>query len=233
MTRIVTCALVVAVAAGAAAVAFAAQSPKALRASIFAAARKQHAVHYVESGAAQGLHQTMVGDVAGTRGSQRITFTIQGRTGSFTVLVVHRTAYLRGTSFALSGYLGFSAAQASRFHGRWISVPPSNKMYSDLAASVTLPSFLHDIYPRAPLKLVKARIGGHSRTGVSGTHKESGLKFVEEIFPTAKPPLLPVAVADIEPSKGFFDEIKISRWNERVSVQAPANAITISTVPAG
>ena len=102
MTRIVTCALVVAVAAGAAAVAFAAQSPKALRASIFAAARKQHAVHYVESGAAQGLHQTMVGDVAGARGSQRITFTIQGRTGSFTVLVVHRTAYLRGTSFALS-----------------------------------------------------------------------------------------------------------------------------------
>jgi hypothetical protein len=230
MRRILACALVLAAAAGVATVAFAAQSPKGLRASIFAAARKQRSVHYVENGEAQGLHQTMVGDVAGTRGSQRITFKSQGRSGSFTVLVVHRTAYLRGTSFALSGYLGFSSAQASRFHGRWISVPASNKMYSNLAASVTLPSFLHDIYPRAPLKLAKATIDGHTRTGVRGTHTEPGLKFEEEIFPQAKPPLLPVAVADIEPSRGFLDSIRISRWNERVSVQAPANAVPISTV---
>jgi hypothetical protein len=233
MTRIVAGALAVAVAAaGAAAVAFAAQSPNSLRAAIFAAARKQHSVHYVESGAAQGLHQTMVGDVAGTRGRQRISFTLQTKKGSFTVLVVRRTAYLRGTSLALQGYLGFTAAQAARFHGRWISVPASSKKYADLAASVTLPSFLHDIYPAAPLVLAKARLGGHTRIGVRGTHRESGLKFVEEVFPKASPPLLPVAVADVEPTKGFLDEIKINRWNERVSVQAPANAVPISTVQA-
>ncbi len=234
MTRIAAGALAVAVAAaaGAAAVAFAAQSPKSLRAAIFAAARKQHSVHYVESGAAQGLHQTMVGDVAGTRGRQRISFTLQAKKGSFTVLVVRRTAYLRGTALALQGYLGFTAAQASQFHGRWISVPASNKKYADLAASVTLPSFLQDIYPTAPLALAKARLGGQTRIGVRGTHRESGLKFVEEVFPKARPPLLPVAVADVEPTKGFLDEIKISRWNERVSVQAPANAVPISTVHA-
>jgi len=232
MTRIVVCALVLAAAAGAAAVALAAQSPKSLRAAIFAAARKEHSVHYFESGAAQGLHQTMVGDVARTRGSQRIIFTLQGKTGRVTVLVVHRTVYFRGTSFALHGFLGFSAAQAARFHGRWISVPPSNRKYKDLAASVTLPSFLHDIYPRSPLTLATGKIGGSARTAVRGTHREPGLKFVEELFPKASPPLLPVAVADVEPRKGFLDAIKMSHWNERVRVQAPADAVPISTVQA-
>jgi len=227
VTRVLACALVVAAAAGAAA-ALAAQSPKSLRAAIFSAARQEHAVHYVERGEAQGLRQTMVGDVAGTRGSQRITFSLQGRKGRLTVLVVRRTVYLKGTSFALSGYLGFTVAQAAKFRGRWISVPPSNKRYKDLASSVTFPSFLHDIYPSAPLALVKATIGGRALTGVRGTHREPGLRFVEAVYPRSSSSLLPQAVVDVEPQKGFLDTIKIARWNESVRVHAPANAVPIS-----
>jgi hypothetical protein len=92
MARVAALIFVLVAAAVAAAVAFAAQSPKALRAEIFAAARKQHSVHYVDVGAAQGLKQTMVGDVAATRGIQRISFTLQGKKGEFTVLVISRTA---------------------------------------------------------------------------------------------------------------------------------------------
>ena len=210
----------------------AAQSPRALRASIFAAARKQHSVHYVEHGAAgRALRQIMVADVAGTRGIQRIGFTLQGKSGNFTVIVVKGVAYLRGDAFALHGYLGFTAAQASAYHGRWIAVPPGNARYRDLAASVTLPSFLHDIYPTAPLALVPATLRGRKVTGVRGISRGPGVKFYEALLPDAK--RRPLAVSDIDPTKGFLDAIRISRWNERVHVTAPAGAVPIATVDAG
>jgi hypothetical protein len=232
VVRVAALIFVVAVAAGIAAVAFAAQSPKALRTAIFAAARHERSVHYVEAGAAKGLTQRIVGDVAATRGIQRVSFTLNGKKGRFTVLVVHRIAYLRGNAPTLAGYFGFTAAQAAQFQGQWISVPPSSKKYTDLAASVTLPSFLHDIYPGGRLSLVTSKIGGRARTGVRGTNREPGVKFMEAIFPKSSAPLLPEEVADIEPAKGFIDATKISGWNESVSVQAPAGAVPISTVQA-
>lgn len=222
--------LVAALVAGGTAIALAAQSPKALRTAIFAAARKKHSLHYVELGAAQGLRQTMVGDAATDRGGQQITFTLNGTKGEFTVLVVHRTAYLRGSSSALSKYLGFTSKQATKFHDRWISVPPSSKRYADLAASVTLPSFLHDIYPSAPLTLVTLKIGGRKRTGIRGTVREPGVRFAETLLPNPSPPLLPAAVSDVDVKHGFVDTIKIGRWNKPVHITAPAHAVPIATV---
>jgi hypothetical protein len=212
----------------AAAVALAAQSPKSLRDSIFAAARKQHSLHYLESGAAQGLRQTMVADVGPTSGIQKVSFKLQGKKGQFTVIVANHLAYLRGNTYALHGYLGFTVAQAATYNGRWISIPAGNARYSDLAASVTLPSFLRDIHPSAPLAFVTTRLGGRKVTGVEGKNREPGVRFVEAVFPDAK--LRPLAVSDFDASKGFGDALKISRWNEPVRVKAPAQAVPISTV---
>lgn len=229
MARIATLVAVLAAAAAVTAVAVAStRSPKSLRAAIFAAARKQHSVHYVEQGAASVLRQTMVSDVAKTRGIQRISFTLQGKKGQFTVIVVNRIAYLRGNSLALHGYLGFTSAQAATYHGRWISIPPGNRRYEDLAASVTLPSFLHGIYPSAPLALVTTTVGGHKITGVRGTNKQGGVTFQEAVLPDAK--LRPLAVSDVDAKHGFIDAVKIGRWNETVHVKAPAGAVPIATV---
>jgi len=232
MHRVAALGIVVAASAAvAAAVALAAQSPKSLRDAIFATARKQHSVHYVESGAAQGLRQTMVADVGPTSGIQKVNLTLQGKKGRFTVIVVKRLAYLRGNTYALQGFLGFTAAQAAAYDGRWISVPPGNAKYSDLAASVTLPSFLRDIHPGAPLAFVTTTIGGRKVTGVEGKNREPGVRFVEAVFPDAK--LRPLAVSDFDASKGFGDALKISRWNEPVRVKAPPRAVPISTVVGG
>jgi hypothetical protein len=231
--RIAALLAVLAVAAATTAVALAAsRSPKELRSAIFAAAKKQHSVHYVEHGAAAGLRQTMVCDVAKTRGIQRISFTLRGKKGHFTVIVVKRVAYLRGSAYALHGYLGYTPTQAATYHGRWISIPPTNRRYKDLAASVTFSSFLHDIYPSAPLRLVTTTNGGRTVTGVSGTNDEAGpAKFMEVVFPDSR--LRPLAVSDVDAKLGFIDTLKIGRWNEAVRVTAPANAVPISTVIGG
>jgi hypothetical protein len=227
MVRIVGIVIAVALAAAvAAAVALAAQSPKALRASIFAAARRQHSVHYVEHAVAPRLRQTMVADVAGNRGIQKVTFTLQGKKGQFTVRVVKRIAYVRGNPLGLES-AGLTAADAARYQGRWVLIPPSNHLYSDLAADVTMPTFLHDIYPRAPLTLVRTTIGSKEITGVHGINRESGITFLEALFPDSK--LRPLGVTDVDKKDGFADVTNMSRWNEAVHVKAPAHAVRISS----
>src|SRR5215470_4901373 len=99
--------------------AFASQSPKALRAAILDAARSRHSVHYVLTSV--GPAQTrMVADVGADRGVQRIAFTKAGKTGQVTVIVVNRTAYVRGDAFTLHNYMEFTKQQSTRYAGRWI-----------------------------------------------------------------------------------------------------------------
>jgi hypothetical protein len=230
MARAALVILVLVGAAAAAAVALAAtQSPRKLRSSIFDNARKQHSVHYEERAVGVGLTQTMTSDVAGSRGVQKISFTLGKTNGRFSVRVVNKTAYLRGDAEALHGYFGFTAAQATAYSNRWIAVRRGQPKYSDLAASVTLPSFLHDIYPSTPLVLVTTTINGHKVTGVRGTNRQGGgVEFVEDVFPDKK--LRPFGVHDVEPTKGFVDSFKLSHWNEAVHVAVPPDAVPITTV---
>ncbi len=237
MVRVVATVAVLGVAVALASVALAAQSPKALRTAIFAAAKKHHSLHYVEQGTAPGLVQIMVTDVGAKRGVQNVSFTLKGKKGQsekgqFTVRVVKPLVYLRADEVAMRDFLGFTAAQATTYHGNWIVVRPGQHRYKDLAASVTMSSFLHDIYPSAPLAIVKTSIGGHKFTGVSGTNKAGGgIKLKMAVFPDSKK--RPFAVADVDRRDKFVDVLKISRWNEAVHVQAPANSVPITTVESG
>jgi hypothetical protein len=224
----------VSAAAALAAVALAAQSPRELRAAIFATAKKQHSLHYVERDSAAGLRQTMVSDISRKRGVQRISFTLSGngRTakGRFTVRVVNSLVYFRADQVAMHYYLGFTAAQTAAYHDKWIVVRPGQHRYKDLAAAVTMPSFLQEIYPSAPLALAKTSIGGRKYTGVRGTNDVTGggFKFVESVFPDSK--MRPFAVSAVDRGKGFVSAVKISRWNQAVRVTAPADAVPITAV---
>lgn len=234
MFRVATIVSVIVATAALAAVALAARSPKALRAAIFATAKKQHSLRYVERDSAPGLHQHMVADISGRRGVQRISFTLAGNgrsaKGQFTVRVVQPLVYLRADEVAMHDYLGFTAAQAAGYHGKWIVVRPRQHGYKDLAAAVTMSSFLRDIYPSAPLSLVKTSIGGHEYTGVKGTNdtEGAGFKFVEAVFADSK--MRPFAVSEVDRGKGFISAVRISRWNQAVRVPVPTDAVPIATV---
>jgi hypothetical protein len=232
--RLVAILAVVTATAALAAVALAAQSPRELRAAIFATAKKQHSLHYVERDSAAGLRQTMVSDIARQRGVQKIGFTLSGngRTakGQFTVRVVSSLVYFRADQIAMRYYLGFTAAQTAAYHDKWIVVRPGQHRYKALATAVTLPSFLHEIYPSAPLALAKTSIGGRNYTGVRGINdtEGGGFKFVETVFPDSK--LRPFAVSAVDRGKGFVSAVRISRWNQAVRVTAPADAVPITAV---
>lgn len=176
----------------------------------------------------------MVCDVARDRGIQRISITKGGKTGHVTVLVVHDTAYIRGDAFAMHAYMGFSSSQASRYHGRWISISRGFPSYPTVAAAVTLASFVHELDLRgSSLTVVSGTIGGRKVVGVRRTGKVEGLHTVETLYAQAHGARLPVTLIQVAPAKGYRDTLKMSGWNEPVHVTAPTHAVPITTVVAG
>jgi len=217
-----------AIAAAAAAVALAAQSPKSLRNAIFSAARAQQSVHYVSKSAGRGSSGTIVGDVAPGQGVQRITFRKNGRTGRATVLVVHRTAYIRGGAFTLQSFFGLGASQAKQYANQWITIAHTSPAYATVAAAVTLPSFLDKIYPQANLVRVPGSVGGLRPTvGVRGAATHEGERLVETVYARAQGTPLPVEEVEAG-SGGSHGRTSIGPWNRPVRFQAPEHAVTVS-----
>ena len=111
-------------------VASSATSPAALLASILAAGRAQHSVHYVSSARLAATHVLQVADVGATEGIQRITFTKGGRNGQVTVVVSNRRVYFRGDAFVLVNYMGFKPTASASYAHKWVLIPAGDRDYS-------------------------------------------------------------------------------------------------------
>jgi len=218
--------LVVAAAGAAGAAALASQSPKAVRASILAAAGTRHSVHYVAVSIGKA-RTNMDADVGADRGIQRITFTKSGRTGHVTVIVVGKTAYVRGDAFTLHNYMEFTKAQSARYAKHWVSIPsPQN---AAVVQAVTFPSFLKQL--RTPklraVRVLRGKIAGEKVVGVRSTGKVHGVRFVSTLLAQQGPLRLPVQEEDAAAAKAFRSFVMMTRWNEHVAVHAPAHAVPV------
>ncbi len=229
MARLLALVLLLATAAVGAGVAFAAQSPKALRSAIFAAARAQHSVHYVSKSTGPGGSGTVVGDVAATRGVQRITFRKAGRTGRATVLLVDRTAYLRGDGLTLRGFFGFSASDSTRLAHHWLTIRHTSPAYAPVADAVTLGSFLDEIYPQVDLARASGSVGGRRVVGLRGVSRHEGERLAEALYARARGAPLPVQEKETG-STGTHGLVSIGPWNGPVRVQPPGNTVPVSLV---
>jgi hypothetical protein len=232
--RVGVLALVVAAAAVAAAATLAAtQSPKQLRAAMLAAAGSKHSLHYVSSGTSSGHTIRMVADVGRGRGIQRITFTSRGKSGPAAVLVVGRSAYIRGNDFTMRSFFGFTQAQSAQYAGKWISIPATSSAYSAVAADATFASFLSDLLPRRHLAVVRATVAGKKSVGLRGTVVQLGGKLVETVYAPAHGTPLPFETKAVAPGHPGTNVARMSRWNEPLHLTAPAHAVPISTVVGG
>lgn len=214
----------IAVAAGASA----AQSPQALRSAILAAGATQHSVHYVSVETHRTVRIRMVSDVAASSGIQRISFEHGSKSGRMTVLVVNRTAYIRGDDFTLQNYMGLSKSEASRYGNRWIAISHTSSGYADVSAGVTLPSVLHTLYPKGKPTRVTGSAQGRKAIGVRVVGHATGLRYTETLWANAGGKPLPLE-EDVT-AKSTSTRIGFSRWNEPVHVTAPAHAVPISKV---
>jgi hypothetical protein len=232
MRRLAALALVLAAAAGSAAAALAGASPQARRAAILGAVDAKHSVHYVSRNQGGGRTVILDSDVGPGIGVQRVVFLAGNAAGSGTILIVHRTAYLRGDAFAMREF-GFKKAQASRYAGQWISIPHSDRLYAPTAADATFASFAGDLLPNKNLESVTATVGGKKVQGVRGTAQQDGITFVETVYAPISGRPLPVEEIAASKPAGETNRVTISNWNEALHVKAPAHAVPISTVRGG
>lgn len=203
---------------------FGAQSPKVLLASILGTARAQHSVHYVSwhSLGAAG-HLVVSADVTRDRGIQHVTETLGRNSVGITVLVVAKTAYVRGGRAGLKELLGLTSAKASRYADRWISIPFAGRLFRGVATAVTLDSLLRQIEPRGRLSTALKTLKGTKVIDVRGRSRTG-----EVDLRARRSGLLPIEATDI--AGGGMGYTTLSHWNETVKVRAPANAVPIAVV---
>ena len=204
-------------------------SPAQLLASILAAARAEHSVHYVSSASLGAFHVSQVGDAGTTRGTQRFTLRNAGKTGHMTVSFVAGSAYVRGDAFTMVEYLGFKAGAAAAYAGRWILVPRSDGAYSTIAAGVTFSSAIGELELSAPLTRVPdTTIGGRRVIGLRGKSSSTAGSIAATLYARASGSPLPVReVATAGKTRAV---VTFSRWSEPVRVAVPASAVPISKV---
>lgn len=200
-------------------------SPQALYAAAWKAGHAQRSVHWSSRATSGAIAIRMDCDVARTSGIQRIGFTDGSASGKATVVVVGGNAYLRGDAVVLTDFMGFDAAAAATYAGRWIEVPKSDRRFADVAAGVTLSSAVDQVAMVAPFRrLPNTVVRGQKVVALAG--KAPGSTPADVVF-YARPgaPHLPVGAVSTSGSAGTW--IMFSRWNEPVRVSKPAGAVPI------
>jgi hypothetical protein len=211
------------------AAALAAPTPGSRLASIEAAARAQHSVHYITSGDYGPAVITFVGDAGVSEGSQHITFTKGGHTGHVAVLVSKSTAYVRGDAFTLHNFMGFKQSAASAYSRRWIQVPHTAAAYGPIAAGVTLASTLDELTVAGKLSSVAERtVGGQRVFGIRGVRKVSGSTVTETLWARANGSPLPVQEVASRGTMRYT--ATFGSWNRKVRVTVPKGAVPIAIV---
>jgi hypothetical protein len=201
----------------------AATSPQSLRAAILRTASAKHSVRYVTVSSDDGARLRMVSDVARSEGIQRVTFSKNGRTGHATALVVRSTAYIRGDAFTLHAYMQFPRSFASRYAGKWISIPHASPLYRPVAIDVTFGSFISHALPQGHLSIVSRTIGGRKLKGLRGAAAE-GPGILTLYVPTSGNPLPVVGKAVSSGAHPVRSTVSMSRWGEKLRLAAPAHA---------
>jgi hypothetical protein len=174
------------------------------------------------------LHARAVAVIGTDRGIERVSFTVYGKAGHYTMLFADHALYLRGDALGLALFT-IVGAQGKKHVGRWISIDRS-VTYAK-ATDLTLGSFLADRIPHHDLRIVKA--AGRGRTALRGTANRPGssradraLKQWVYVHSTAQP--LPLEVRMQGLTTHFKDRTVLGPWNAPVNVHAPAHAVPIS-----
>ena len=208
-----------------------ARSPKAALASIVAAALAQQSVHWKGSTSAD-LYGTdhSTADVNADSGATRLTY--YGH--AMDTRLVDGTVYVRGAPTLLMPNLSLTQAEATHYAGRWISSPRGDKLYGDLSSGLTLASIVHGAawlfdQPRSGLKVLRRTSRG---TRLLVLRAPAWPHVFSNLTARASGKPLPIAYTL---ANGLMDFRygHFSKWNEPVSVQAPARSTPIATVRRG
>jgi hypothetical protein len=158
--------------------------------------------------------------VSGKGGKGRIT--LEGL--SINLIQVGPSVYINGSKAFYSHVAGAAAAQL--LQGKWLKAPASGKNFSSLASLTNLG------------KLIDTTLASHGKLVGAGTKTVNGQKVVG-VRDATKGGTLYVATTgtaypiEIVKSGASGGKITFDRWNQPVTLSAPAGAVNISQLQSG
>lgn len=184
------------------------------------AADKASSVHVSGSLVTGGAHVKLDLSLASGKGA---TGSLSENGMSFKLVMVGNTAYISGSA-AFYRQLG-GAAAAQLLAGKWLKAPANTGEFAQLGQLASM-SKLIDAVLSSHGKLTKGAtttIGGQSAIAVTDASK-SGTLYVAT---TGEPYPLQISKTGSEGGKITFD-----RWNQPISIKAPANSIDVTELKA-
>ncbi len=173
------------------------------------------------------------GDAGANSGSESLTVHNGKLAEHMTTEVVGRTGYLKGNTTGLQNILGLSAAQASKYAGRWLSFPMSNSNLAQLAAGLLRSQVATELSFSGPFTFVTdTTVNGQHAVGIRGSVSTNNSSSVPEILyvpSTGKP--LPIEEVTNPGAKAqstsIHGTVTFSNWGEHVAVSAPAHSVSL------
>jgi hypothetical protein len=172
-----------------------------------------------------------------TAGGGRQVITFNG-TGHATILLIDGVDYVRADAQALQGFFQAPLAQAEQAAGRWISLHPGEKLglstYDDVTAGITLSSVASELQLSGTLsKSPPTTVAGRPAIGVQAPLPASdGLPKAKLVLYVTDDSALRPLRYELVGGGSTQNEISFSRWGEKLSLAAPANAIPASSITA-
>jgi hypothetical protein len=197
------------------------QSPEQILEATKAAASKASSVHIrgsiVTSGKPIALDMELLAGKGGKGTIAQEGFTIQ-------LVQVNGAVYINGSA-AFYKHVSGSAA-AALLQGKWLKAPANSGELASLAELTDLS------------KLIDTALADHGTLSKGGTTTVQGQKAVElkdtskggTLYVAATGQPYPLQITKSGAEKGL---VTLSRWNQPVTLQAPANAIDISALQKG
>lgn len=194
------------------------------------AAEAEAGVHYQLDSTEGSEQETITGDAGLSEGQQERVI------GSDEVEaeLIDDTAYLQGNAGGLADTFGLSSSQATKYAGKWISVAPSDSLYSSISESVTLDTLVGQLLPTGSLTQdtpttldgqqvipVRGGLPGQVQKGVTG----SAVLYVD-----TKRPTVPVGFSGEAAKSGeqVTDDGAFSEWGEQIDLSAPSSPVPYS-----
>jgi hypothetical protein len=209
------------------------KTPKEVLTDSLAAAKKSGSVHFTLLGTSGGKTETIVGDASATDGREIITagaVMIQAE-------VIGGKAFVKGNTGGLEDQMGLSAANASTYAGRWISIATTDAPYSSITRAVTLASTLSELQPTGDLTLTATTTkASQSVIGVKGGLPGGVTKGVTgsaTLYVAASGPSVPIVFDAEQDSSGTkeSDVGTFSKWGQPLNLTAPTSAVPFASLP--
>jgi hypothetical protein len=209
------------------------KSPKQILASAVAAAKKSGTVHFKLLGTESGKTESIVGDASVSDGREIIT----AGTVEIEALVVKGAAYVEGNAGGLEDQMQLSAANATTYAGKWISVASTDAPYASLTKAVTLASTLTELQPSGKLSLTAATTkAAHAVIGVHGGLPGGATKGTTgsaTLYVSTAGPAVPIVFDATQTTSGTKETSvgTFTQWGKPLNLVAPTATVAFSSLP--